>query len=101
MKPTESQIEQMNELKKTNTSLEISKLFNIAPSLVRYYTGRREKCIKESIERIRNLSPEQKRIRYEKSKEYQKKYHRNKYLNDLEFREKAKKRSREWKRRKK
>lgn len=98
---TKEQIEQIKELKKTKTSLEIVKLFNISPSLVRYYTGRREKQIKESVERIKNLSPEQKKIRYEKQKEYQKNYHRNKYLNDPIFREKAKERSREYKRRKK
>lgn len=100
MKLTESQIKEIKELKKTKTSLEISKLFNISSSLIRYYTGRREKCIKESVERIKNLSPEQKRIRYERSKEYQKNYHRNRYLNDPIFREKVKERSREYKRRK-
>jgi len=100
MKLTKQQIELIKEKKKTMTSLEIAKEFNISPSLVRYWTGRREKCIKESIERIKNLSKEDKLIRYNKLKDYQKNYHRNKYLNDSEFREKAKERSREYKRRK-
>lgn len=101
MKLTKETIKQIQELKKTKTSLEISKLFNISSSAVRYWTGRREQCIKESIKRVENLSPKQKRIRYERNKEYQKNYHRNKYLNDSEFREKAKERAREYKRNKK
>jgi ribosome-binding ATPase YchF (GTP1/OBG family) len=100
MKLTKQQIELIKERKKTITVLEIAKEFNISPSLVRYWTGRREKQIKQSAERIKNLSEEEKLIRYNKLKEYQKNYHKEKYLNDPIFREKARARSREYKRRK-
>lgn len=101
-KLTEEQRNKIKELhEEGKSSQKIANEMGLSKPTVYYWIGDREKIKKNNIERYRKKSKEEKKVYYERQKEYQKEYHRNKYNNDPIFREKVKERAREYKRGKK
>lgn len=98
-KLNKEEIKSIKELIKIKTSREVAKLFDVSQNTIIYWTTDREKIKKRNIERYRKKSKKEKKRICQKQREYQKNYHKDKYNNDMIFREKAKKRAREYKRR--
>jgi len=89
-KITKEQIEQMKLLRKDKSLREIAKIFNVALQTVRYYLieGVKEKSRDYTRKLYNQMTPEQKKEYFNKRREYQKNYHRNRYKTDSGFRRK-------------
>ena len=78
---------------------EIAKKFNTSVSCIAYWLGdSRERRIAYEKNRIRNLPLKERKARYQRQKEYQAEYFKNRYWTDPEFRESVKERNRKYKR---
>jgi len=89
-KLTKEQIKEMIEMKDKFPVIEIINKFNIQKGTFYHHTNPeyREKVRQYQKKRYNNLSIEEKKIRLNKSREFQKNYHKNRYKNDEEFRKK-------------
>lgn len=99
MKLTEEQIKEIRKLRKEGMLLrQIAGKFKVTSSTIRYYISEkeRERVNKTARDCWKNLSNEKKKEIYLKRKKYMKEYQRNKYKNDEVWREKQKKRTREY-----
>jgi hypothetical protein len=102
MKLSQNQIKEIKRLSlEGKKQFEISKILNIVPSRVDYWSNDevRKKRINKSNEHFKNLTKEQRSNYYKSRKEYLKNYMRNRYQTDETFREKVKARQREYERR--
>ncbi len=103
MKLTKEQIEEIKKLRKEGRKLkDIAEQFNVTGAAIRWHTN------EEFKNKFRiyykkwwgSLSKEKKSEYFQRRKEYQRKYHKDKYTNDPEFRRKQKassiKSNREW-----
>jgi len=100
-KLSQDQIKRIKELREQGKILrEISKELNVAQSTVAYWCGYKDYYRNKRRERYHSLTKEQKRELFEKQKVYQREYRKKRYHEDEDFREKLKKRAREWNRRK-
>jgi predicted transcriptional regulator len=101
MKLTKEQIELMKKLfEEGKKQMEIVKELNINQSTVNYWLSIRERRIKKVKEYNKNLSKEKKKEIYRNQYPYRKKYFRDRYRKDEEFRNKVKERARLYQRRK-
>ena len=107
MKVTKEQIKEMNELySKGKTQTEIAGIFEMSQSLVSYWVNpkSRKKHIKRASEWFKNLSEKKRKELRDKNREERREYRRvyfsKKYKEDLEHREKMKKWSRDYQRKK-
>jgi DeoR/GlpR family transcriptional regulator of sugar metabolism len=100
-KLTTEQINQIKELysKGDVTQKKLSLLFNVTQQTINYYVNESENKKRREYFMIwyNKLPKEKKRAIYERKKEYVREYIKNRYKNDLEFREKIKQRSKAYK----
>jgi len=80
-------------------NIEIAKLLNLNPSTVSYHLMddlKKKELNQKRVEKFRDLPIEEKRrIKYQKQNEYNKRYRKKRYNQDIEFKEKLKKYNRE------
>ena len=94
---TKEDISKIKELKNKKTYQEIADLFNVSISTINYHVNLLHQQRVKDRNRKNILTPKQ-----EKNKnKYQREYRKKRYHEDEEFREKIKKRAREYKRSKK
>ena len=89
-KLTYEQIKEIKKLKESGMSIiDLSKKFNISPSVIRYHTINSVKEERRNYRKewYRKLSKEKKKLIYSKNKEYSREYHKRKYKEDPEFRQ--------------
>ena len=103
MRLTKEQVIELRKLKREDVRLvDVAKKFNITPTAVLYYLD--EDYRRRTIERVSNnfktkTKGERSEI-YKKRLPYMKKYYKRRYASDKEFREKHKKRVRDYNQRK-
>ena len=103
MKLTNKQIEEIRKLREKKVKLvEIAIRFNITPPTVLYYTDEayRQRTINKTIERFRSKTKEERSKIYKQRLPYMKKYYRERYNSDEEFRDKQLKRVAEYQKKK-
>jgi transposase len=90
-KITEEQKIEIEKLRNEGKTIkQIAKQFNVAVLTIQYHLSKklRDRLREYGRERYRQMSPEQKKVYFEKKREYLKNYQRNKYHNNEEYRKK-------------
>lgn len=95
-KLTKQQIEEIKKIYSEGIKdmYQIAKDFKVSQPCVHYWIKSRDKVLERVKKRVKNLTKEQKKLIYQKKKEYLKNYLRERYQNDPVFREKIKERNR-------
>jgi hypothetical protein len=102
-KLNEQQIKEIKELAKNGVSYrEISRRFGVKLEAIKYHLLPEFKERAKELNRLRykKMSSQEKRIYFDKKKKYQREYHRNRYNNDKEFRNKQIERAKEYQKKK-
>lgn len=99
-KLNKKQIKEIKDSKKTY--FELARQFKVTPGTIRYHKSKefREQLREYRIKRYNRMTKEEKKRLLESKRDYQRKYHREKYRSDKEYKKKQLKLSKDYQRKK-